>query len=244
MHKSKTSSTKSSGSGSVDSQQQLEKQREANQAFFRKVVTERNKKLDDLQKTHTVLEENASKVFQQSNGNKNGSSGGITKATMAYSLLGDLIDECIYDVLFDAHRDIKQGNNICQICQTKCRQYVSRPGCDVYGNTYAANNLPSYECVSCHKMIAAVRYAPHLEKCLGLAGRQSSRVANRRLGSASPFASSAVQSSGTPDEHVALSDPETSHSDNKKKKKSIQSSSTNGISRIKKLKTTSSSERL
>lgn len=57
---------------------------------------------------------------------------------------------------------------------------VSRPGCDVYGNTYAANNLPSYECVNCHKMIAAGRYAPHLEKCLGLAGRQSSRVANRR----------------------------------------------------------------
>ena len=48
-------------------------------SFFRKVVTERNKKLDDLQKTHTVLEEN---VFQQSNGSKNGSSGGITKATM------------------------------------------------------------------------------------------------------------------------------------------------------------------
>ena len=51
-------------------------------SFFRKVVTERNKKLDDLQKTHTVLEDNVSKLSQQSNGTKNGSSGGITKATM------------------------------------------------------------------------------------------------------------------------------------------------------------------
>ncbi|KAI8149449.1 hypothetical protein BJV82DRAFT_123915 [Fennellomyces sp. T-0311] len=182
-----------------------------------------------------VLEKN---VFQPSNGNANGSSGGITKATMAYSLLGDLIDECIYDVLFEAHRDIKQSNSICQICQTRCRQYVSRPGCDVFGNSYAANNLPSYDCVNCHKMIAAVKYANHLEKCLGLAGRQSSRVANRRFGSASPFASSAVPPS---DEPVAMSDPETS--DNKKKKKPLPSSAANGVSRIKKLKS-SSSEKL
>ncbi|KAG2220620.1 hypothetical protein INT45_014050 [Circinella minor] len=253
MNKSKSSKS-SAAASQADSQQQLEKQREANQAFFRKVVTERNKKLDDLQKTHTVLEDNVSKLSQQSNGTKNGSSGGITKATMAYSLLGELIDECIYDVLFEAHRDIKQGNNICQICQTRilsiltinhcCVFIVSRPGCDIYGNTYAANSLPSYECVGCRRMIAAVRYAPHLEKCLGLAGRQSSRVANRRLGSASPFASSAIQSSGPSDDHIALSDPETSHSDNKKKKKPLSSSATNGISRIKKLKTSSSSEKL
>lgn len=130
-------------------------------------------------------------------------------------LLGELIDECIYDVAFEAHRNIKQANSICQICQTRSVSLsiecypnvlipflgvdlmvrerkrmlwmkdvdfmlVSKPGCDVFGNTYAANNLPSYECVNCHKMIAAGRYAPHLEKCLGLAGRQSSRVANRR----------------------------------------------------------------
>ncbi|KAI9489689.1 hypothetical protein BDB00DRAFT_842031 [Zychaea mexicana] len=221
MHK--PSSTKASISGSADPQH-LEKQREANQAFFRKAVTERNRKLEDLQKTHTVLEENVSKAFQQSNGTKNGSSSGITKATMAYSLLGELIDDCIYDVLFEAHRDIKQANSICQICQTRCRQYVSRPGCDVFGNTYAANNLPAYECVNCHKMIAAVRYAPHLEKCLGLAGRQSSRVANRRLGSSSPFASSASvpQSIGVSDEPIAFSDPETTtQSDSKKKKKPL-----------------------
>ncbi|CAO3681438.1 unnamed protein product [Umbelopsis vinacea] len=36
-------------------------------------------------------------------------------------------------------------------------------------------------------MYPASRYAPHLEKCLGLAGRQSSRVASRRMGSQSPY---------------------------------------------------------
>lgn len=34
-------------------------------------------------------------------------------------LLGELIDECIYDVAFEAHRNIKQANSICQICQTR-----------------------------------------------------------------------------------------------------------------------------
>ncbi|KAI9320716.1 hypothetical protein BX666DRAFT_1225752 [Dichotomocladium elegans] len=150
-----------------------DKQREANAGYLKKLANDR-KKLDELQNTQTVLQQKLPKLMES---NKDGM---ITKATLAYSLLSDLIDECIYDVLFEAHRDIKQAKSICQICQTRCRAYVSRPGCDIYGNSYQANNLPAYECVNCHKMIAAGRYAPHLEKCLGLAGRQSSRVASRR----------------------------------------------------------------
>lgn len=65
---------------------------------------------------------------------------------------------------------------------------VKRPGVDVWGKSYTVNNLPSYDCVNCQKTIASTRYAPHLEKCLGLAGRQSSRVASRRM-NGSPFSS-------------------------------------------------------
>lgn len=126
------------------------------------------------------------------------------------TLLGDLLDECIYDVLHDVHKNVKQSYDICQICQTTCRHHgkphlpprshvgwmhddhlirsfflflfliVQKPGYDIYGKSYNVNTLPSYECVNCQKAIASTRYAPHLEKCLGLAGRQSSRVANRR----------------------------------------------------------------
>ncbi|CAO3608137.1 unnamed protein product [Cunninghamella echinulata] len=102
---------------------------------------------------------------------------------MSLSLLGDLLDECIYDVLYEVHRDVKQSYSICQICQTTCKLHVQRPGYDIFGNSFNVNNLPAYECVNCQKTIASTRYAPHLEKCLGLAGRQSSRVASRRLGS-------------------------------------------------------------
>lgn len=67
---------------------------------------------------------------------------------------------------------------------------VKKPGYDVWGKSYTVNNLPSYNCVNCQKSIASTRYAPHLEKCLGLAGRQSSRVASRRIGGGSPSFSS------------------------------------------------------
>ncbi|KAG0166669.1 hypothetical protein DFQ28_009911 [Apophysomyces sp. BC1034] len=179
-------------------------------------MTEQTKTLDDLQLTHTVLQKNVSKP--QNN----------TKAALAFTLLGDLIDECIQDVLFEAHRDIKQSNAICQICQTRCRSYVAQPGFDIFGSSYNVGNLPSYDCVNCHKTIAASRYAPHLEKCLGLAGRQSSRVATRRLGS------SPIPSNSSDDNLGSISDPDNSYSSDRKRKKLM--SAVNGVSRVKKLK--------
>jgi hypothetical protein len=86
---------------------------------------------------------------------------------------------------------------------------VKRPGFDVWGKSYTVNNLPSYDCVNCQKTIASTRYAPHLEKCLGLAGRQSSRVASRRIGG-SPFSSD--------DNNTASPDSSDMYDRNKKKK--------------------------
>ncbi|KAI8073000.1 hypothetical protein BC940DRAFT_315768 [Gongronella butleri] len=140
---------------------------------FKKLVKEQNIKLDELQKTQATLRS----LPAESKKTK------ASVANIALLLLGDLMDECVYDVLFDVHRDVKQAYSVCQICQTKCRIHSQVPGRDIYNNAYNSGNLPSYECVNCQKMISASRYAPHLEKCLGLAGRQSSRVASRRMGS-------------------------------------------------------------
>ncbi len=43
-------------------------------------------------------------------------------------------------------------------------------------------NLLKYECAcpNCGRNLAATRFAPHLEKCMGM-GRNSSRVASRRI---------------------------------------------------------------
>ncbi|KAL1932263.1 hypothetical protein VTP01DRAFT_9319 [Rhizomucor pusillus] len=261
MHKSQSqkdnlaSTGGSSGAAATDSAENAQvaaekQQRDSQTSLFKKLLSERNRKLDELQQTHSVLQENLRNVNNETaDSNKKDSTINTTKATMAFSLLGDLIDECIYDVISEVHKDVKQAKNICQICQTRCRDYSHRPGQDIFGNSYSSNNLPLYECVSCHKMIAASRYAPHLEKCMGLAGRQSSRVANRRLGSSSPFTSAAASSDH---ESVTLSDPESntpsSLSDAKKKKRSALPGAAggggapaNGVSRVKKLKSSSSS---
>lgn len=61
----------------------------------------------------------------------------------------------------------------------QCPEIVDQPGLDVFGQVY--NQWKNKECVcpNCNRSIAASRFAPHLEKCLGM-GRNSSRIANRR----------------------------------------------------------------
>ncbi|CAG8556860.1 446_t:CDS:10 [Dentiscutata erythropus] len=105
------------------------------------------------------------------------------KAALAFSILCDLLDECTLDVIFEAHREAKLSGSICQICNTECRSFVVQPGLDIFGNHPQQNNSPTFECVNCQRPYPSKRYAPHLEKCMGLAGRNSSRVANLRLSS-------------------------------------------------------------
>lgn len=69
-------------------------------------------------------------------------------------------------------------------------EIVDQPGVDIFGQVY--NQWKNKECVcpNCSRSIAASRFAPHLEKCLGM-GRNSSRIANRRSGGCelTPFSS-------------------------------------------------------
>ena len=55
---------------------------------------------------------------------------------------------------------------------------MDKPGVDVLGQAPTKKN---FECVcpSCQRHLAASRFAPHLEKCMGM-GRNSSRIASRR----------------------------------------------------------------
>ncbi|CAB5372861.1 unnamed protein product [Rhizophagus irregularis] len=99
-----------------------------------------------------------------------------TKGILAFSILCDLLDECILDVAFEAHRETKLAASVCQLCNSECRSF------DIFGNRPQQNDSPKFECVNCKRPYPSKRYAPHLEKCLGLAGRSSSRVANLKIG--------------------------------------------------------------
>ena len=57
-------------------------------------------------------------------------------------------------------------------------EIVDRPGVDVFGNVPTKKQLECV-CPNCQRNLAASRFAPHLEKCMGM-GRNSSRIASRR----------------------------------------------------------------
>ncbi|KAF9278840.1 hypothetical protein BGZ68_008328, partial [Mortierella alpina] len=151
----------------------------------------------------------------------------VSLASLSFEILGELLDELILDVAVEAHRDVKNMRSNCPICKTKCRSYVVRPGVDIFGQNPQPNNTHQYECVHCQRSFPAQRYAPHLEKCLGLSGRTSSRTANRRMGTGERAGS------GSPFTPLSYSDDrEASDSDKdlleKKRKKNTATSSSNG----------------
>eukprot|EP01112_Ceratiomyxa_fruticulosa_P005705 TRINITY_DN1654_c0_g1_i3.p1 TRINITY_DN1654_c0_g1~~TRINITY_DN1654_c0_g1_i3.p1 ORF type:complete len:731 (+),score=185.64 TRINITY_DN1654_c0_g1_i3:1220-3412(+) len=88
------------------------------------------------------------------------------------NIFDELIDDVILDIVFDMHRKAKTG-------QLDLGSVISNtPGYDIFGQSYTAlSNSLSTECLNCGRQFAASRYAPHLEKCLGLGGRPSRRRA-------------------------------------------------------------------
>ncbi|KAF9896760.1 Ataxin-7-like protein 3, partial [Lobosporangium transversale] len=100
-----------------------------------------------------------------------------------------------------------------------------RAGLDIFGQNPQANNSQTYDCVHCQRSFPAQRYAPHLEKCLGLSGRSSSRAASRRMGAGERAGS------GSPFTPVSYSDERDASDSDKdliEKKRKKNASSTNG----------------
>ncbi|XP_034425633.1 ataxin-7-like protein 3 [Hippoglossus hippoglossus] len=102
---------------------------------------------------------------------------------LAQDILSDLVEDACLGLCFDVHRAVKQGYFFLDDTdQESMRDFeiVDQPGLDVFGQVY--NQWKNKECVcpNCSRSIAASRFAPHLEKCLGM-GRNSSRIANRRI---------------------------------------------------------------
>ena len=56
---------------------------------------------------------------------------------------------------------------------------MNQPGLDVFGQV-PVKKPQECVCPNCARTLAAIRFAPHLEKCMGM-GRNSSRIASKRL---------------------------------------------------------------
>eukprot|EP00026_Physarum_polycephalum_P006845 Phypoly_transcript_06898.p1 GENE.Phypoly_transcript_06898~~Phypoly_transcript_06898.p1 ORF type:complete len:517 (+),score=129.38 Phypoly_transcript_06898:104-1654(+) len=90
-----------------------------------------------------------------------------------------LADE-ILNLTFEVHRKLKTGA-LCLNCDSADPNIVNRSGYDIFGQTHnQLSVVETFECTNCSRPVVASRFAPHLEKCMGL-GRASSRLATKRM---------------------------------------------------------------
>jgi len=100
-----------------------------------------------------------------------------------------MLDEIVLGVCFDIHKSIKTGTySVTQLTAEDSPPIPVAGHVDVFGLPVVTHTglptlkvVPQIECPNCSsRTLAASRFAPHLEKCMGM-GRNSSRVATRRL---------------------------------------------------------------
>ncbi|KAK3096632.1 hypothetical protein FSP39_001904 [Pinctada imbricata] len=93
----------------------------------------------------------------------------------------ELIDDVSLGLCFEVHRACKFGTLFLGDTDPKSQrehELVDRPGVDVFGQVPTKKQFECM-CPNCERNLAASRFAPHLEKCMGM-GRNSSRIASRR----------------------------------------------------------------
>merc|ERR1719461_2565925 len=93
-----------------------------------------------------------------------------------------MVDEIVLGLCFDIHRSIKSGSyTAVQLTQGESPPMPIAGHVDVFGlpvttitGLPSLKTVPQIECPNCNRTLAASRFAPHLEKCMGM-GRNSSR---------------------------------------------------------------------
>ncbi|KAK8485041.1 hypothetical protein V6N13_030886 [Hibiscus sabdariffa] len=134
--------------------------------------------------------------------------------------LGDLLDSIIVDVASECHRIAKLGldRNLDEEeeemrLSAQARARVADPSnsgetnnkyvVDIFGQTHPSVASEIFECMNCGRSIAAGRFAPHLEKCMGkgrkarLKVTRSSTAAQNRYSRGSPVSTYSPYSNST-----------------------------------------------
>ncbi|KAL0819478.1 hypothetical protein ABMA28_007582 [Loxostege sticticalis] len=97
-----------------------------------------------------------------------------------------VFDDVTVGFLFEFHHGLKTG--LTELIEGEKEEedvykIVNSPECDVFGFSILKKTPDSNcSCPNCERPVSATRFAPHLEKCMGM-GRNSSRIASRRIAS-------------------------------------------------------------
>ena len=113
---------------------------------------------------------------------------------LAKQVYEECLDEIILGVAFETHRSAKTGLfAVLESAESPNKNKnppidnIGNVAVDVFGQVISTmmgvpplKKQPECICPNCQRNLAATRFAPHLEKCMGM-GRNSSRLASRRL---------------------------------------------------------------
>ncbi|NP_001273803.1 SAGA-associated factor 11 homolog [Musca domestica] len=148
-------------------------------------------------------------------------------------LYQSLLDDAVVGVFLEIHHLRKTGNltamdGVNEDESETSFRIVDMPNFDIFGISTAKKPMDC-TCPNCDRPVSAARFAPHLEKCMGM-GRISSRIASRRLATKESNSASSSSSSSYLQTTNAGSDDEddVDWSSEKRRKKSSQNSRNNG----------------
>lgn len=94
-----------------------------------------------------------------------------------------ILDEITMETGFEMHKKLKLGF-LTQNSESIYSDVVVRAGHDIFGQHIDGSVADTkFECPNCKRTVVASRYAPHLEKCMGIGrnSRNSSRIAKQRM---------------------------------------------------------------
>eukprot|EP00040_Diaphanoeca_grandis_P043977 m.10916 g.10916 ORF g.10916 m.10916 type:complete len:237 (-) comp8554_c0_seq1:108-818(-) len=92
---------------------------------------------------------------------------------MTLEILGEFVDNEIRSVVFEMHRAYKLGllADPSRAIMPSNKGLVNLPGLDIFGRKPEKNSVPSFSCPNCGSLRQPAKFAPHLEKCMGMGGR-------------------------------------------------------------------------
>ncbi|KAM9784314.1 ataxin-7-like protein 3 isoform X2 [Syngnathus typhle] len=156
---------------------------------------------------------------------------------LVHDIYSELVEDACLGLCFEVHRAVKHGYFFLDDTDPESAkefEIVDQPGLDIFGQVYNQWKNKECECPNCKRLIAASRFAPHLEKCLGM-GRNSSRIASRRLASNNNN-NNVSKSESDQEDNDDLNDNDWSYGAEKKSKKRKSDKNQNSPRRSKSLK--------
>eukprot|EP00051_Salpingoeca_urceolata_P027082 m.479982 g.479982 ORF g.479982 m.479982 type:complete len:224 (+) comp21658_c0_seq1:42-713(+) len=110
--------------------------------------------------------------------------GTLTLGSLINEIAVDLLDAQILDAVFEFHRNTKLGLVCLCLPPPLGKEHihkgiVSVPGYDVFGQRPSKVGVQPFPCPNCGTARQPAKFAPHLEKCMGMGGRESRRAASR-----------------------------------------------------------------